>query len=762
MCARKLRLALFQYNPGFYGDSAYLPYSAGMLWAYARSFPEIREAYEIAHFGFVREDPKAVVDQLENIDVVAFCTYLWNWQISNSVARGIRARFPEALIIFGGPQVPDDVEPLFATHPHIDLAVHGEGEHTFADILRERIGARAYASIPAVSVNAEGGMQRTSLKRTPVVDLDTLPSPYLSGVFDEVLKQPLKFQAIFETNRGCPYQCTFCYWGDVYLNKLRQFSVERVFDEIDWFGRNKIGWIYVADANFGIVERDVDIAKHLVATNTAHRYPKKFRANYAKNSTERVQRIARILNAQKMDKGITLSVQSLDPNVLKLIKRKNMRVESLGRFVRQYRREDISTYSELILGLPGESYDTWKQSFDKLLGAGAHTSLFVFNCIVLDGTEMSEPAYRKRHGTQTLRLPVTLAHVVPTPGIVDELEDVVIATRTMPHDAWKRAYMFSWAVLAFHTFGLTQVPAIVTHIYQRLGYADFYEELLEFARRHPETLLGQEYTTTWDSMEQGLAGRGFLQLVPEFSNITWVPEEASVLRISNDFDRFFDELRMFLVELRTRRDLTLDDALLEDIVRYQRSLHVRWDRSGAADFELGHSLHAFVRGQLDGRQVSLRRGRYRVHVEDATGMLGQKDRWAREMIFWGRRGGCPALDITVTELEATADLVPWSESGARTVRPLPLREDVASSDLPGEILSIDGLGFEAPLSCRVTHLAGDAASVRIDDPTVDMDVGDVIDLGAQLADGSSTRFSAVVRSVDLSVPTRAALEIIAS
>ena len=114
----------------------------------------------------------------------------------------------------------------------------------------------------------------------------------------------------------------------------------------------------------------------------------------------------------------------------------------------------------------------------------------------------------------------------------------------------------------------------------------------------------------------------------------------------------------------------------------------------------------------------------------------------------------------MTELEATADLVPWSESGARTVRPLPLREDIASSDLPGEIISIDGLGFEAP--CRVTHLAGDAASVRIDDPTVDMDVDDVIDLGAQLADGTSTRFSAVVRSVDLSVPTRAALEIIAS
>ena len=74
MAARKLRLALFQYNPGFYGDSAYLPYSAGIMWAYARSFPEIRESYEVAHFGFIRDSPKAIGDRLEHIDVAAFST----------------------------------------------------------------------------------------------------------------------------------------------------------------------------------------------------------------------------------------------------------------------------------------------------------------------------------------------------------------------------------------------------------------------------------------------------------------------------------------------------------------------------------------------------------------------------------------------------------------------------------------------------------------------------------------------------------------
>src|SRR5262249_34233733 len=159
--------------------------------------------------------------------------------------------------------------------------------------------------------------------------------------------------------------------------------------------------------------------------------------------------------------------------------------QSLARFVRQYRREGISAYSELIHGLPGETYATFKGAFDRLLGAGAHTSLFVYNAVVLHGTEMADPAYRERHGIQTRRLPATLSPVVAAADGVVEHEDVVVATRTMPHDEWRRTYLLTWATLAFHTFGLTQVPAIFLHVYQRLPYGDFYERLLEYGRAHP-------------------------------------------------------------------------------------------------------------------------------------------------------------------------------------------------------------------------------------------------------------------------------------
>ena len=68
------------------------------------------------------------------------------------------------------------------------------------------------------------------------MDLDVLPSPHLTGVFDHIVKNNsnYKFHMTLETNRGCPYQCTFCDWGSLTYNKIKKFDIDRVFAEIEW------------------------------------------------------------------------------------------------------------------------------------------------------------------------------------------------------------------------------------------------------------------------------------------------------------------------------------------------------------------------------------------------------------------------------------------------------------------------------------------------------------------------------------------------
>jgi radical SAM superfamily enzyme YgiQ (UPF0313 family) len=642
MSAGKIDIALFQFNPGLYHNQAYLPYSAGIVWAYARTFPEIAQGYENVGFYFLREDPDDLAERIQNVDVAAFSTYLWNWEISNAVARALKRRFPNVLTIFGGPQVPNDARTFLATHPHVDMAVHGEGEETLADVLRCRLDGRSYASIPGLSFIDAEGFQCKQVVRDPIADLNALPSPYLSGVFDELFDSPIQFQATWETNRGCPYKCTFCYWGTDYefVQRLRQFSMDRLLAEADYFGAHRIGHIYLADANFGILKRDLELAERLVRVKAERNgYPAKFKANYAKNSTDRVTEIARLVNKANMDRGVNLAIQSTDETTLLNIKRKNMRLESFSRFMHQYQREGIPTYVELILGMPGETYESFRDGISQLLDSGAHDALFLHKGVVLPNTEMDGADYRSLHGISTLRVPATLSHSSTRPGDVREFEELIVGTKTMPHEKWRASYLFAWATLTCHILRLTQVPALYASAVEGLSFGAFYEKLIDFARRRPDTLIGEELSRTEAVLAAALEGAGFDVVLEEFSDIVWPPEEASFLRICLELDRFYSEFADFLRGLAAQHDWKMDEIRLTDILLYQRAIVVKWDRDGSEKLELRHAVHSFYREHLEGRGNGLRHGRFLVTVEDDLRYAGDMERFSREIAFWGRRGG---------------------------------------------------------------------------------------------------------------------------
>ena len=89
-----------------------------------------------------------------------------------------------------------------------------------------------------------------------------MPSPYLTGIFDELIKEnpEEKWLASWETNRGCPFSCTYCDWGSATNSKVSRMHLDRVYAELDWFSKNKVEFIFCCDANFGMLPRDYDIA----------------------------------------------------------------------------------------------------------------------------------------------------------------------------------------------------------------------------------------------------------------------------------------------------------------------------------------------------------------------------------------------------------------------------------------------------------------------------------------------------------------------
>ena len=79
-----------------------------------------------------------------------------------------------------------------------------------------------------------------------ITDVDSIPSPYLTGLFDSFAAGPGR-AAMIETNRGCPYGCTFCDWGSATLSRVRKFDLQRVFDELEWAAKNRLETVAIAD-----------------------------------------------------------------------------------------------------------------------------------------------------------------------------------------------------------------------------------------------------------------------------------------------------------------------------------------------------------------------------------------------------------------------------------------------------------------------------------------------------------------------------------
>ncbi len=457
-----VRIGLVQINNSFSGQN-YLPYSIACLQSYAeRRLPPGK--FDFLPMIYKRIPVSEIVERLEGADVIGFSAYVWNARISLEAARRIKQLHPNRLVIFGGPHVPDHAESFLRSNPFIDLVVHNEGEKTFVELL-SRLPERDWGGIRGISyIDAAGNFVRAA----PVErmrDLEELPSPFLNGIFDDLIASNPDEQwiGLWETNRGCPFQCTFCDWGSATAGKVTKFEFDRLHRELDWFAAREVKYIFVCDANFGIQKRDVEIAEAVAAIRERTGFPHGFSVQNTKNATERAYQTQKILADAKLNKGVALSMQSLDPTTLKNIKRDNISLETYFELARRFTADKVETYSDIILGLPGETYDTFRNGVDKLIRLGQHNRVQFNNLTILPNAEMGNPDYLEKFGMVTVQSEIINIHGTreEMPDDVPEVQDLVIATCSLSPEDWRKTRVFGWMAAFLHFDKLLQLPMMV-------------------------------------------------------------------------------------------------------------------------------------------------------------------------------------------------------------------------------------------------------------------------------------------------------------
>ncbi|UCH95502.1 MAG: radical SAM protein [Candidatus Aminicenantes bacterium] len=633
----KHNIYLCQVNNRF-GKEVFLPYSVGAIQAYCQQFDQVTRNFEFKEFIYLREEPGKIANRLNHPKIVGISCYIWNWQFSKALAKNIKSLHNDCLIIMGGPQVPNRSNDFFYKNPFVDILVHNEGEISFYEVLEEFLQESPdYTKIPGLSVKIKNNRCYKSQNRERNEDMTAFPSPYLIGVFDDLMKKPYKWNACHETNRGCPYSCTYCDWGSAVFSKVTTFEDERLGEELEWFGKHKIEILYNCDANYGMLKRDYQFTQKLADVKRRFGFPVQFRPTYAKNSNVKIFEMVKILNSVGLQKGVTLSMQSMNDECLGKVRRKNIKIENLEKFLNLYRLENIPTYTEMIIGLPGETYDTFKAGIDKLFKSGQHEGLHIYLFILLPNSEISKPRYIKEHGLKYIKTPMLLAHAAPNQDKIQEYFNIVVETNDLPAADWKKCFLFSWVVQCFHCLNLTQYLALFFQTEFNLAYDHFYESLLEFARNNPGTLIGQQYLFTNNVLKKVLIGEHVEIIVPQFGQMTWEVEEASFLNLIYEKDKLYIEIADFLSKIINENKLKIEEDLLSGLVGFQKNMVVDPLSPQRFAFNMSFDFINYFNNAYWGNRIPLDKRELKVILEKEREYIDNLETYALEIVRYGRK-----------------------------------------------------------------------------------------------------------------------------
>ena len=458
------------------------PLAAGLLAATIRREPAL--AGVALRVLAQRRALDATATLLAEAELAGLSLYTWNVRYALEVARRARALRPDLRLVVGGPSVPRRPEAsarFLAAHPWIEALVLGEGERAFVEIVRAaRAGEALHAIAGVVARDGDAIVAGPPRVRLDGAGFAAIGSPYLDGTFAELVASgevPELAAAVLETNRGCPFACTFCDWGQATQSRVHELPADRVERELAWIAERRVPYLYIVDANFGIRRRDVELTEAIGRLARTHGAPQFVFFHLTKNATARNLKTVEILRAHGVATQVALSMQDFDPDVLVAIRRDNIRPADALALRERCHAQGLPTMNELLLGLPAQTAASIRRSVAAAITPYPGDSFFLYLTRVLDNAELAEPAYRARHGIETRDVPwwppdpAHEAHVL-------EHEEIVVATAALPIEAWRDAYAFGYLLSALWNQRLLQTALHVARFVAGLDVATVIDALL--------------------------------------------------------------------------------------------------------------------------------------------------------------------------------------------------------------------------------------------------------------------------------------------
>lgn len=528
---------------------------------------ELSDTYQIV-YPFALTEQQLIEQVSTNGPGIVLCSnYMWTREANLEISARIKRFSPQSIVIHGGPDTPaypEACKTYLERYPFIDYAVHGEGEQTLIDLLKTLANKQNPEQVAGIGFLQKETLIKTAARlRSP--DPNLFPSPYLNGVFDKL--EWKSWNAItLETNRGCPYACTFCDWGSATMQKMRCFEIERIRAEIEWMAQHKIPKLWIADSNFGIFERDLEITEIICELKERYGYPRLVITNYAKNTKQHLVDIIEMLVEHGLVGTGIVSLQTRDQETLKAVKRSNIKTTEYDRLRQTFESRHLPMSTQLMIGLPGSTKESFKA--DLRFFFNQNIDVQIFRTVVLPNSPMAHPDYIREH------------------GLIFEESGMLLETRLLNKEQLNEIEQLGRLFRCSHTYGMFRYWLCWLQWDYQLDPIDVLANLLQSCKDTSEPYLSK----IWD------------RLSPPHDLLTTHADMREDLRANSQWQAFYESLKNWTIEQYPQ---ILVSSELETVMQIQSAVMPCAEFGKTYQLQMQHDFVTYYQEQQQGIQKKL-------------------------------------------------------------------------------------------------------------------------------------------------------------
>ncbi|MBU6137030.1 B12-binding domain-containing radical SAM protein [Clostridium tertium] len=345
---------------------------------YLRAFTkDMNYDCKIREFSINDRDEKILEEIIkERPNVVAFSTYIWNIEIIKRLSNLIKLVDEDIEILYGGPEVSYDSQNILK-ELNGEYIIEGEGEKTYREFVEYKLGEREINSIRSLYYKADGEV--ISNGKRPLMNMNELIFPYEE---DENLDNKIVY---YEASRGCPFNCKYCLSSTTH--GVRFLDIDRVKQELKYFIDKEVRLVKFVDRTFNCNHKfTMAIWEFLINQDTKTQFHFEISADILKKSE-----LELLKKAPKDRFQFEVGVQTTNDDVLNRINRFVNFSDIKEKVEELIQIRNIKQHLDLIAGLPGEDYNSFKNSFNDVYSISPEEIQLGF-LKLLRGSSMREEA----------------------------------------------------------------------------------------------------------------------------------------------------------------------------------------------------------------------------------------------------------------------------------------------------------------------------------------------------------------------------------